>query len=225
MESKFRLMVSATAALGLGSAANAQVDPGLNSFSTGTFFFAFSGGGQDTVGWDFTVTQPISINALGFYDEGANGLVASHEVGLWDGGTQTLLASATVDPGDLAGPMFPVTATVNGQFIFDTFIGGGSLMLMPGTTYVLGAYIPAGTSAAQTDGYRSSVTAPNFDPGIVFGMARRDTAGTAPGLTFPDVATAGNGRFGPNIGFIVPGPSSIAFIGLGALAYTRRRRR
>src|SRR5688572_29521400 len=114
MRLHFTSMALAVATLGLASAAHAQVDPALNSFSGGTFFFAFSGGGQDTVGWDFTVTQPVVVNALGYYDEAVDGLAASHPVGLWDAATQTLLASATVDTTDLAGPTFPVTATING---------------------------------------------------------------------------------------------------------------
>jgi hypothetical protein len=225
MRLRFTSTALAVAALGLASGAQAQVDPALNSFSGGTFFFAFSGGGQDTVGWDFTVTQPVVVNALGYYDEGADGLASSHPVGLWDAATQTLLASNTVDTTDLAGPTFAVTATVNGRFLFDTFDGGGSLTLVPGTRYVLGGYVPAGSSAAVTDGYRSAVTSPSFDPGIVFGQNRRDTAGTAPGLTFPDVAAAGNGRFGPNIGFIIPEPASAAIAGAGMLAFMARRRR
>ena len=225
MRLRFTSTALAVATLGFASAAQAQVDPKLNSFSGGTFFFAFSAGGQDTVGWDFTVTQPTVVNALGYYDEGADGMAASHPVGLWDAATQALLATATINTTDLAGPTFPVTATVNGRFLFDTFDSGVPLTLVPGVRYVLGGYVPAGTTAAQTDGYRSAVTSPSFDPGIVFGQSRRDTAGTATGLTFPDVATAGNGRFGPNIGFIIPEPSSIALIGVGLAACLTRRRR
>ena len=34
-------------------------------------------------GWAFSVTAPITIDGLGLWDAGSNGLVENHEVGLW----------------------------------------------------------------------------------------------------------------------------------------------
>src|SRR6266850_1927080 len=57
------------------------------------------GPGGYTSGTEFTVgSQPLSVAQLGAYDAGANGLVESHDVGLWDS-ANTLLGSVTVPSG------------------------------------------------------------------------------------------------------------------------------
>ena len=36
-----------------------------------------------TVGWVFDVNATINVDALGIWDEGGNGLIHTHQVGLW----------------------------------------------------------------------------------------------------------------------------------------------
>ena len=55
-------------------------------------------GGHSTVGWSFSVLSSLDVDGLGFFDFESNGLLAPHQVGLWDSGG-TLLASATVTSG------------------------------------------------------------------------------------------------------------------------------
>ena len=53
-----------------------------------------------TVGYTFSLSAPVTINALGYWD---NGRGSSHQVGIWDS-AGTLLTSTTVlgtDPGRL----------------------------------------------------------------------------------------------------------------------------
>jgi hypothetical protein len=53
------------------------------------------GGSNATVGFTFDVASSLVISGLGVFDVGANGLINSHEVGLWTS-SATLLASTTV---------------------------------------------------------------------------------------------------------------------------------
>src|SRR6476646_6911978 len=75
------------------SYAGSVLNPAL-SFTGGGNFGAPSG----TYGWTFTLTNAVSIDNLGYFDFGGNGLNAAHTVDLWanDG---TLLLSATVPSG------------------------------------------------------------------------------------------------------------------------------
>ena len=52
-----------------------------------------------SLGWAFTVNQPITVTALGFYDDLKDGLTESHYVGIFDAG-QNLVVSAQVTPGN-----------------------------------------------------------------------------------------------------------------------------
>ena len=55
-----------------------------------------------TSAWDFQITQSFRVTALDFYDSGAaNGLLTSHEVGLWTS-NGVLLASVTIPAGTAA---------------------------------------------------------------------------------------------------------------------------
>ena len=51
-----------------------------------------------TLGWEFDVLDPISVTALGVFDDSQDGLVDRHPIGIWDSGG-TLLASTTVSSG------------------------------------------------------------------------------------------------------------------------------
>jgi len=61
-------------------------------------FAAPSSPGTDasySVGFEFDTLQPITVTALGMYDDGANGFAESHDVGIFNS-SGTLLASTTV---------------------------------------------------------------------------------------------------------------------------------
>lgn len=104
--------------------------------------YSFSGGypqsGQPaTYGFDFTPLQDITVDSLGFFDFGQDGLAASHRVGIWTT-TGSLLASTTVTTANstLLGPV----QNGVGQFRFTPIAG---LDLDAGTTYRFGAAIEA----------------------------------------------------------------------------------
>ncbi len=60
------------------------------------------GNGPFTLGWQFTVSQSITVTALGAFDDSQDGLNESHDVGIWDslGNSMgsTTVAAGTVDP-------------------------------------------------------------------------------------------------------------------------------
>ena len=62
---------------------------------------------DQSVGWQFNVLTGITVNGLGWYDDGANGLSIGHSVGIWDP-SGTLLTSILVPGGTAAG--------LNGQY-------------------------------------------------------------------------------------------------------------
>jgi hypothetical protein len=81
-------------------------------------------------GWQFQVTNPITISALGVWDEGGAPLYINHQIGLWNL-NETLLATATVGNGATPVP----SASGEGQWLFTPI---APLLLEPGQ-YVLGA--------------------------------------------------------------------------------------
>ena len=91
---------AATIALELGSGGFQSADYGLTSV---------------TLGWGFSLTTPLTVTELGYFD-GNSGLVDPHPVGIWDS-VGNLLATATVPSGgvgDLVNgfrfvPITPVT--------------------------------------------------------------------------------------------------------------------
>src|SRR5262245_15720714 len=90
-----RRLLYAAALCALAAARPARAD---------TLGLTFTGGNPNTdtndtmAGWRFSTNSPVTVTGLGFWDQGGNGLVASHQVGIWtDGGT--LVASGTVAAG------------------------------------------------------------------------------------------------------------------------------
>jgi len=63
----------------------------------------YSDGIGRVIGWTFRVdSSPITITHLGFFDAGKDGLVAAHDVGVYEKLTQNLVTSVTVPAGTAA---------------------------------------------------------------------------------------------------------------------------
>jgi hypothetical protein len=121
--------------LSFSGLANADI-PGLTSFSGG--FLATSGSDQ-LYGWIFSANTLITVTSLGVYDVGgAAGLENSHDVGIYNQTTQTLLGSTTVPAG--------TSGTLIDRFLYESV---SPFSLAQGSNYVIVMTMPSGTSDAQ----------------------------------------------------------------------------
>lgn len=166
----------------------------LHFTSNVSVFESFS----DTIGWAFTLSSPVLVTELGYYDSGDNGLVTAHEVAIWTNGG-VLQLQATV-PSGTSGTLMDTFRYISITPVF-----------LPAGNYVIGGFSPG-----NSDLYGASVSSLTTAPQIVYGGPRFRVG---PTLTFPDVIDFSHdtGEFGPNFQFAVPEPSSLVLLTLGAI--------
>jgi hypothetical protein len=215
IESAFMLLLLASAmALPPGKAAYAGVLVDITGDSVATC--GACGVKGSTMGWAFTVSHPITIDGLGFFDVGANGLgVAPVQVGLWTIGG-SLLAQAAVSSGSTAEP----STDANGDWLVESI----ALMTLPAGDYLIGASFGSSLPLAEAgDGdIFGNLIGVSADPRItVTGGQIGDFNG---GFEAPTAAFVFP-VFGPTLSVSVPEPRSLALLGVAfaGLAATRRK--
>jgi hypothetical protein len=164
---------------------------------------------DSTRGYAFNITAAggVTVTHLSFFDFGGNGLIESHEVGLWNS-AGVLLASATVPAGVAA----PLDSTGKFRIVPIT-----PLLLPAGTGYAVGAVFLANSSDVQGIEWSSSSTA----SGITYVQPRLSLNG--PGLVFPTVTGAflgipgGSFNIAPGGAAAAPEPGSLALLALTCL--------
>jgi hypothetical protein len=173
---------------------------------------SFLGPNAGTYGWAFTVSGPVIVTDLGYFDLGGNGLAAAHPVAIWTS-AGVLVQSATVPSGTNASEFNSFLYTP----VAPTFLPPGS--------YVIGGF-DGGSSGDIVIVGASTITPA---AGIAYNGSR-SVAGAA--LTFPpsDAVSNGSSYFGPNFLFTVPEPTSNALLLFGGatasvLAWRRRHGR
>jgi hypothetical protein len=164
-----------------------------------------------TLGWKFSVTGSTSVEALGVYDSGQDGLTGPAQVGLWLASGGAPLVQTTVPAG--------TSATLNGYFRFAPVTATG---LTPGVEYIVGAHLD-GDLATSLFGGNGLV-----DPRVTVIDSRYSTPGS--GFGFPewtDPGVEGSAFLGANFQLTpVPLPTAAWLFasGMAGLAAWRRRR-
>jgi hypothetical protein len=198
----FASLIAVAGLLVLASAANADI-----MYETGPAGATYYENVDGVLGSEFTPTQNITIGKLGVFDYSSDGLVDSHQVGLWtlDG---TLLASATVPAGTAA-------TLINGYRWVDV----SAVQLVQSVHYVVGAFFPAYPNGAGGDYFMNSAT---IDPAFTFVGDRLDEI-TPVTFRMPVPPSNGSGMNGPNV--MTPEPATISFLVFGGVGMLLRRRR
>jgi hypothetical protein len=164
------------------------------------------------LGWIFTANQSIDVTKLGVWDAGADGLLASHTVGIWNS-SGGLLGSTTVLSG-VASPSAGAT------------IQGGIFRYQPVTAIHLNAgsqYVVAGLFN-DNDEFIFEATSVTAVPQITY-ITERFSANSS-GFVFPTDTGGRPGLFGTNFAFgAVPEPATFGLVGIAlAMSMSVRRR-
>lgn len=194
----------------MGQPAVADPTPLVADFTDAAYFLS---GDFNNIGWSFSVTSNVTIDGLGLFDYQADGLINSHQVGLWNS-AGTLIAQTVVFTG--ATPY--ASASNAGQWLV---VDIAALTLTVGD-YVIGAFY----SDNDDDPIAAIATGFDLDSHFTY-VDSRASDGTA--FAMPGVyGQVEPGIFGPNMRVAtVPEPGHLLLLplALAAAAAARRRRR
>jgi len=217
-----RLMIAAvlgTAVLFSGTSVQAEplfdfLDPNESGISDD-----FS---EVTLGYTFTVNEDVTVDGIGLFDYGSDGLSSAHQVALWN-----MDGSFRIDPMILNPGLPPANSEVSisglGSYIY---VGLDQPLILEAGEYVLGAsYLAANGNKDPVEFLPDSIT--ENAPNVFFGAG---VFGAADGVNvmFPDIPGFGNNYFGPalRISATIPEPLTLAllFIGIVGMAGNLRQR-
>lgn len=157
-----------------------------------------------TLGYRFQVFNSISVDGIGFFDEGGDGLDSVHNLGLWNiDDSANPVATGAVNPGPTAATS-EASASNLGTYIYDDF--SSPLALAPGT-YVIGASYGPSNRDVVVD--KPTGLLANAGPGDVmflggaFGFERSPAQ-----VVFPEFMV-GDGWFGPSLRIYAATPASL----------------
>jgi hypothetical protein len=188
-----------------GSVSAASISPAVEYTSVSTV----SDQRTYTLGYSFSLSAPVTVNALGYWDDGRG---QDHQVGVWDS-SQNLVAFTTVLGGD------PVV----GHFRWDTI---NNLVLPAGQYTIGGAFLGFGASFPVQATGLSTISQFSWIA---------DEQAFGPGLNFPSFSSGAYGQNGilaadfsvATSTVSVPEPKAwlLTILGFGALGAALRARR
>ncbi len=154
-----------------------------------------------TFGWAFDVTSTISVDGVGVWNAGANGIGPAVQAGLWTN-AGILLASATISDASS-----PVPSNGDGEWLFEDI---PLLTLSPGR-YVIGSIFFDSTPLSQF------FTAFTTIPEITYIESRIPAVLPDSGLDIPTGSLGSDGVFGPTLRLPeapVPVPATLALFAI-----------
>jgi len=175
-----------------------------------------------TIGWEFSITAEIIVDALGTWDQDANGLNRAQTVSIWTS-AGALLGSASVDN----------TATgVAPGFVSND---GGQWLQQDVANFALGVgdyVIGANRIGNSGDAFHGLDTVVQTDPSVLYTGGRFSNPGS---FGFPTIEIAADPSaawvFGPTFWIaddlvVVPEPGTLALFGFGlaTVGFSRRRK-
>lgn len=192
---------------------------GISPAQAASIVFSFSGGTQFapsgfTYGFQFTPVVDITVDSLGYFDQGQDGLNTPHQVSIWNT-AGTLLTSTSVNTANstLQG------AVVNGgQFRFTPITGSN---LFAGNTYVFGAL------SSSTDTIYNRNTNISNAPSLatVSDIGYFSTSNSFPNSTIGNSYGAGSFTANQTTTTAVPEPFTIIGTLVGGSAALRMRKK
>jgi hypothetical protein len=167
-----------------------------------------------TLGYAFRVgADSLRVLQLGLWDQGADGLTESHQVGIWNSNGE-LLASTTVNSG--------TSGELAGNFRYANLLEG--LMLDANTVYVIAArfYNVDNSDAYITGNY-------TIGPGVSWDDSKDRYSADYSGFVFPLNTEDGAANVGPNfiydvVPVVVPEPDTLILFTGGSLMLFMLRR-
>ena len=202
-----RKTVSVLTVASLAGLASAQAIVGWSGGSEfGSYYGSIVAG--DVVGWTFQMSSDMYITDVGlFIDSQDATITTTHDVGLWDTASQTLLQAWSVGPDGMNN-------VINGFGYVDV----ADYALSAGDTYTVGFLV----FGDDGDGYISGASNVQTDPSLTW-LNSNYPVDADFGFVFPVNTSTSGGRWGANFLLSdIPAPSTLGLLALGLVARRRR---